>query len=142
MHLIFNVSQMFAHHEPWDCSNSQANLGPQAAKLTWACAREVARDSGLETPITPAVVDAMRDHFRAYGAWDSEDIDAWGAPEMLAMIVQEIASDLRLLGSDDYDLDTCVERYESTNWDSEPEYPRGMYYSLDRDVFCNFWLGV
>ena len=44
-----NLTKMFSYREPWDCSNSVANLGDRAGELTWACALEVAEGLGVST---------------------------------------------------------------------------------------------
>jgi hypothetical protein len=105
MYVKFNASKMFGHREPWDCSNSQANLGSRAAELTWECAMEVASAHAewLVTPLADAV-DAIRDDAKGYGAWDENEIAAWSDGECLALFVQFVASDLRELGSDDDEL--------------------------------------
>ena len=44
MTLTVNITKLFRTWEPWDCSNSVANLGPRAAELTWNCAMELDRE--------------------------------------------------------------------------------------------------
>lgn len=104
----FNASRMFSHREPWDCSNSVANLGPKAAAWTWGCALEVARDyqAWLVSPLSEAL-DFVRDWARETGAWKQAEIQAWTQDEALALLVQNVASELRELGADDQPLEKC-----------------------------------
>ena len=133
-----NLSAMFSHREPWDCSNSQANLGPNAATWTWGCAREVANDhqDWLVSPLADAV-EYIKDWARETGAWDREEIEAWDEIESLALLVQNVASDLRLIGSDDHDLAECAGIYGDTDWDLEPEYPTTHIWCANDSTFNN-----
>jgi hypothetical protein len=126
--ITINITKMFSHREPWDCSNSVVNLGPLAAELTWQCAMEVAaqalRDSednwrGFESVTT--CVDGIKSWSKDAGAWDREEIEAWTDQECLALLVQNVASDLRQLGSDDLDFAGVVDR--SINEMDGPDHP-------------------
>lgn len=142
-----NVSKMFADIEPWDVSNSVANLGPCAARLTWDNALLIARDVTewlADTDIEPAA-EAMRDWARSVGAWDHDEIAGWTETEALALFVQNIASELRMLGSDNIGLDECVAVYNSTDWDAASEYPTGSYSISDaakREVHVSYYTGI
>lgn len=105
MDVRFNATKMFAHREPWDCSNSIANLGERAGALTWGCAMEVAsaHERWLLSDLD-ATIDAIREDAAGYGAWDREEIAAWSDLDCLALFVQFVAGDLRELGSDDKEL--------------------------------------
>lgn len=119
-----DLEAMFEHREPWDCANSVANLGPSAAQLTWGCALEIASNPAWLKE-GDAVAWARNDAAQT-GAWD--DVDDWSEAECLAYLVQCVAHDLRLLGSDDCDLSECLTRYEETDWDQECEYPQCALY--------------
>jgi len=125
-----DVSVMFSAREPWDCSNSQANLGDQAGRLTWECALEVAEsaDKWLLSDRAEALA-AMVEWAHETGAWDEEETSKWSDEDCLALFVQNVASELRdHLGADDNELETCVHTYETTDWDKESCYPVGHYY--------------
>jgi hypothetical protein len=107
--ITVNATAMFSHREPWDCANSVANLGERAGELTWACAMGVARNARdwLVTPL-PDALSEIADWAQDTGAWSADEIEAWSDEERLALLVQNVASDLRALGSDDNELETCV----------------------------------
>lgn len=109
-----NVSAMFSHCEPWDCSNSVANMGPGAARLTWACSIGAAacHEDWLMSPLAEAL-EFARDWARETGAWDQDEIKAWSDLECLALLVQNVASDMRELGSDDRALIECTSDKDS-----------------------------
>ena len=138
--IIANVSKMFAAIEPWDVSNSVANLGPRAAELTWGNAMTVAEDweSWLVTDLEVAI-DIIEDDARSAGAWTAEEIAAWTCDETLAYFVQSIASELRnCLNVDNCTLEECVETFEDTDWDNESEYPVGCYH-IDNGAVMVDW---
>lgn len=139
-----NVTRMFEAIEPWDVSNSVANLGPRCAALTWSNAMQIAGQAPawLLTPIEDAC-EAMAMWVGETGAWDSEEIDAMSSQQFLALFVQNIASELRMLGSDDNDLLECVTTYQETDWDAAPEYPVGFYSAdCNDDVHVDYYAGV
>jgi hypothetical protein len=73
-------------------SGSCAELGQDAGRITWRNSREYAERHPL---LAPDQLDDARDYFRAYGAWDDEEIDDWTPDEVQAMAVQEVASRIR-----------------------------------------------
>ena len=142
-YVTVNLSALFSHREPWDCSNSIANLGPRAGELTWGCAMELAgeHEAWLVSPLSEAL-DAVRADAHETGAWDREEIEAWSDEECLAYLVQCLASDLRLLSSDEQDLEGCLATYQETDWDREPEYPRAsLYFADDGETVMAQWYG-
>ena len=139
-----NVSVMFETIEPWDVSGSVAELGRDAAQITWGNAMRIAfrHEEWLLTPIEDAC-EAMRGWAKETGGWDGEERDAWTIPECLALFVQNIASEVRMLGSDDNDLLECVTTYQETDWDAAPEYPVGFYSADCNDaVHVDYYAGV
>lgn len=136
-----NVSVMFETIEPWDVSGSVAELGRDAAQITWGNAMRIAGQAPawLLTPIDDAC-EAMRGWAKETGAWDREEIDAMSSQQFLALLVQNIASELRMLGSDDNDLLECVTTYQETDWDAAPEYPVGFYSAdCNDDVHVDYY---
>jgi hypothetical protein len=78
-----------------DCqslSASQAELGPNAARITWTNCLALAERAPL---VNDENRDQAKDHFAAYGAWEQEEINAWTDKELSAMIWQEAAASYR-----------------------------------------------
>ena len=134
-----NVSKMFATIEPCYVSGSRAELGDAAGRITWDNAMNIAGQCPrwLVSPLNDAA-DESNHWARETGAWDRDEIEAWSTQTSLALFVQNIASELRMLGSDDLSLDECVGRYNATDWDEESEYPSGYYYIENGDVFVQW----
>ena len=88
-----NVSPLLASpgFDPWDCSNSAANLGQDAGKLTWQASQRHAASLTL----TEGQKEAFRDWVRSSGGWDDEEIASWDDAELTALCVQGIAGDVR-----------------------------------------------
>lgn len=130
-----NVSVMFETIEPWDVSNSVANLGRRCAKLTWGNAMRIAfrHEEWLLTPIEDAC-EAMRGWAKETGAWDREERDAWTIPECLALFVQNIASEVRNLTNDENDLAECL--------DNENQENVGYYHIVGDAVHVDYYAGV
>ena len=77
--------------DPWDCSNSVANLGENAGELTWRASQRAASSLVL----TDGQKEAFRDWVLSSGGWTREEIDAWTEAELTALCVQWIARDIR-----------------------------------------------
>lgn len=111
----FSVSRMFVFHDPAECSGSQFELGPYAGRITWNNALAVAQQhlDGEQwlIPVNDDPLGAALDYIRRWaketGAWDKAEIESWSEAECLALLVQNVASDMRQLGSDDEDLLDC-----------------------------------
>ena len=77
--------------DPWDCSNSVANLGQNAGKLTWQASQRHA--SALV--LTEGQKEAFRDWVRSSGGWTRDEIDMWPGSKLTALCVQWISGDVR-----------------------------------------------
>lgn len=73
-------------------SGSQAELGPDAGRITWRNSCEYATRNPL---VTSAQFDEVRDYFREFGAWDAAEIDAWSPEELQGLVTQEVAARIR-----------------------------------------------
>jgi len=137
-----NVTEMFGAVEPCYVSGSIAELGESAGRLTWANALIIAgqRSDWLKSDETEAC-EAMREWAHDTGAWEKEEIAAWSVDECLALFVQNVASEMRMLGSDDNDFETCAAKYAATDWDNASEYPTGSYFAQDGAVWVDFYAG-
>lgn len=139
--ITINVSLMFADLEPFDCSNNQATLGPDCARITYENAKTVAARYAywLESPLD-AALSYIRDWARETGAWDDAEIEDWSTTDCLALIVQNVASEMRLLlNVDNCDLHECVETYDGTDWELESETPSACYYIKGEHVFADLY---
>ncbi len=138
-----DVSEMFASVEPCYVSGSRAELGQCAGQLTWRNALAIAseRSDWLKSDEAEAC-EGMRDWARSTGAWEREEIAAWSVEECLALLVQNIASEMRMLGSDDDDFEACAKTYADTDWDKESEYPIGYYFTDGGNVLVEYYTGM
>lgn len=90
--LEIDVSFLIQESEAHYFSASQAELGPDAGKITWRNALEA---SSLIT-LTPEEIREAKDYIKTWGMSDSdEDIDAWTDVETKAVIIQSAAADFR-----------------------------------------------
>lgn len=89
-----------------DCyylSASRAELGDNAGSITWENCLALAERLPL---VTEDNRDDLRDHFRGYGAWTREEIEAWTDAELSALVWQESAAcmrEFRELCDEDFD---------------------------------------
>ena len=88
-----NITKFFNEESPRDYSASVAELGNDAGALTWNYANEQAADAPLLT--TPEQLENVRAYFEGFGAWEREEIDAWSATELNALLVQDISGNMR-----------------------------------------------
>lgn len=118
-----DCSPLFASpsFSPWDCSNSCANLGPNAGELTWRASKQAAH---LLT-LTPEQQEAFRDFVEASGGWTREEIDAWTDAGLTALCVQWISGDVREAFGDDLPDDPAEWDWATYQADSE----RGRVHS-------------
>lgn len=84
-----DVTRLIEDYRPRDLSASQAELGPDAGKITWTNALKAA-----EPPLIMDNEDAA-EWLVGFGAWDRDEIAAWSKQELDALILQFAAGDLR-----------------------------------------------
>jgi hypothetical protein len=146
-----NVSRMFHEVEPCYVSGSAAELGKSAGQITWRNAQTIGA-RGIElhvddpdwllSPVAESA-DSMRDWAVETGAWEREEVELWHDSECLALLAQNVAHELRLLGSDEHELTDLAAIYAETDWEHESEYPTGSYYLSEAgDLMCDFYTGV
>ena len=138
-----NVTAMFSWFDPSDVSGSQAELGRDAGQITWGNALTIASEgpSWLLSSVEGACA-GMREWALEAGAWTRKEVREWSTDECLALLVQNIASDLRMLGSDENELETLAGIYADTDWERESEYPTGSYYTENDHLTCDYHTGV
>ena len=88
-----DVSPLFRSpgFDPWDCSNSCANLGQNAGKLTWQASQRAA--SALV--LSEGQKDAFRDFVRSSGGWSDEETAAFSDADLTTLCVQWVSGDIR-----------------------------------------------
>jgi hypothetical protein len=105
-----DITDFFTTEYPGDYSNSVANLGQDAAKITWHAAMEC-EHSLIDTDDKRA---ALRAHVAEFGAWDSEEIADWTDNECNALFIQLVSGDMReACQSDEWDWEEYQEAVES-----------------------------
>jgi len=77
--------------DTWNLSNSRANLGQDAGRITWRNSCEV----GKRFALTPEQTGAFKDFVEDSGGWTKEEIAAWSQEELQALFVQWVAGDIR-----------------------------------------------
>lgn len=147
--IVANLSAMFGSEAPCYVSASQAELGPAAAEITWRNAMTIARQRSQWLLSEEAeAATAAGDWAVSTGAWTREEVDAWSDDECIALLVQNIAGELRMLGSDERSLEECVEHYRGHDWDASGDYPMGHYTIVGpertgrgAEVHCEYYTG-
>ena len=88
-----DVTPLFASpgFDPWDCSNSCANLGQDAGELTWRASQRAASTLVL----TEEQKEAFREFVRSSGGWTRDEIEAWPDAKLTALCVQWVSGDIR-----------------------------------------------
>jgi len=109
-----DITDFFTTEYPGDYSNSVANLGQDAAKITWNAAMECDHNL-IDTDDKRA---ALRAHVAGLGAWDSEEIAEWTDQECNALFIQLVSGDMQESPMDD-------------NWDWDD------YEQLSEDGQCS-----
>jgi hypothetical protein len=88
-----DITKFFNEAAPMDYSASRAEIGQDAAEVTWRAACDDADDYALLD--TDEKREAFKDHIRGYGAWSDDEIEAWSDTELNALCVQFISGDMR-----------------------------------------------
>ena len=90
-----DITPLVTRHgfDPYNLSNSRANLGENAGKITWENSRHEA--SGCILLESEGQREAFRDFVKGCGAWSAEEIAAWNETELNALLIQWIAGDIR-----------------------------------------------
>ena len=122
--------------EAWDCSNSVANLGPNAGKITWNNSLKLGARLANVICDTDEKRGAIQDHFREYGAWEDDEINEWDDDEIAGMIVQEVMAEIRRLEDRGIDL----EDFTNEEFQEATENEGGRFYKGDNENWY-YYLG-
>src|SRR5690625_3368752 len=83
-----DITHMF-EEETWGFAGSVATHGPDVAKRTYDTAKSEA------DRLFPNVdKEDLVDHFRGYGAWSEEELEAMTLTELRAMLVQDVTNEM------------------------------------------------
>lgn len=91
--LEVNVNRLVTDLDPAEISGSIAERGANAAAETW----ENAKAGALPPLLTADQHDSARHWLGEFGAWSDEEIAAYTAQELDALVLQYAAGDLREL---------------------------------------------
>jgi hypothetical protein len=110
-------------------SGSVAELGSDAGPRTWKRSVEYGRTHPLLK--TDDERDAARHHFRGYGAWTREEIDAWSEDELQGIVCQDVAAAIREMES--------YETYEDFQQAAEQGRVSGRLYMAGQEDGSERW---
>lgn len=115
-------------------SASQAELGPNAGKITWANACEACHLINL----TPEEILEAKKYIKTWGAWEHDEIDNWSEDETKALIVQYAAGDYREAESVAWD-DTnwCID-WEEYEREAQRGRISGNLFMHDGKLYMSF----
>jgi len=91
-----DITRFVLDLDPYEFSASFAEIGPNAARITWGNAKEQAKDSPLLE--SEEELQALRDHVQGMGF--GEEVQQYGAEECNALFIQLISGDMRESGMD------------------------------------------
>lgn len=94
--LEVDVTRLIDDVDPFDLSASKAERGENAGPETWANAKAEASSNPV---LKPDERDDAISFFKGFGAWTVEEMNAWSAEELDALVLQFAAGDLRELQS-------------------------------------------
>lgn len=124
-----DITSFFESANSFEFSASHAERGRNAGPETWANAKQEGADAPLLT--TPEQMQALRDHVKEFGAWDAEEIAAWGDIECNALFIQMVSGDMREGGLDSGEPDW--EAYEAGQ--EKGTYSGSIYRGSDERIY-------
>jgi len=98
-----DITDFFNNECPRDFSASIAEIGKDAGMYTWQAAKESAVDYDFLD--NAEKVDNFKKYIAGFGAWTTEEVDAWTHQELNALLIQFIAGDMREGGLDKQPVD-------------------------------------
>ena len=93
-----NITEFFNDAEPSHYAASCMELGDDAGAITWQNALEAADDFMLIDDDEKR--EALREHIRAFGAWEDDEIANGDHAELNALFIQMVSGDIRETGVD------------------------------------------
>jgi len=124
----FDVTPLFNDKlDAYTLSNSVANLGDNARRITWENALEAATDFPL---VTDDNRDEVIDWLKDFGAWDQGDLLQWDTQSLSALVWQSAAGDFNDNWADyvaDYN-ETDFEDFDEYDWESILNEESSIFY--------------
>lgn len=112
--LELDITDFFTNEDAYNFSASAFEMGDSAGVITWNNSLKTAPAYYDWLDTKDNARDIIRDWFGQFGAWEKSDIAAWTDRELLALLVQFIAGDIREAGLDnDLFEDIDWQEYES-----------------------------
>lgn len=93
-----DITEFVKNDDPSYYSANVAELGPDAARITWRNAMAESAQGALLS--TPEQLDALRQWAKGTGAWDASERAAWSDEECNALFIQLVSGDIE--GSDGF----------------------------------------
>ena len=91
-----DITDFVRNADPCEFSASRAEIGNDAAKITWNATLQEAANTQF---ITADNRDELERWVQEFGAWEQADITAWSFDECNALLIQFISGNLRELES-------------------------------------------
>ena len=127
-----NITKFFNEACPKDYSASVAEIGENAGAATYQAALDDADDYHMLDSTEKR--EAFKSFVAEFGAWDDEEINAWGMTELEALLIQFISGDMREAGLDVESPDWEQYELDSTNGQCAGRIFRGdnnqIYFDL------------
>ena len=96
-----DITRFVMEEDSYEFSASVAEIGANAARITWDNAKQQAKDSPLLS--SEEELQALRDHVQGMGF--GEEVQQYGADDCNALFIQLISGDMREAGMDSDDME-------------------------------------
>lgn len=128
-----NITQLISREtfSPWELCNSVANLGEDAANVTWRNSLAQAKEEPLVLT-TQEEMDAFLSFVKESGGWTQEERDAWSEDEVRALFIQWVSGDIRECFGDNLPKDPKEWDWEDYEVESERgSVPSTLFFHAD-----------
>lgn len=127
------ITPFFNGSAPSELSGSRAELGQNAAQITWGAS--VKASSQFVVLDDDEKKEAFRKFVRSSGGWNDEEIATWSDEELNALCLQWISADRR--EASEYSLDTDTPDWES--YEADENICHRLFKGSDNEVY--FYIG-
>jgi len=117
-----------------DFSASVAEIGNNAARSTWNAVRE---HSPSYMFVTQDNREEVQSYFRDFGAWSPDEIAAWSDTDLNALLLQDIAGNVREAGLDDLSEDSSPDeiREAFAKYDADQDVSHLLFLDDDQRIY-------